>query len=192
MSETGDSGGMVVTQTCRCGQPGNGDLLAIERPPRVVLSATCPEHGRVVRQGMGPDELLRLLEGGASVRWPDLSSAALCVALLTCGTVVPTVLVDLDAQTLFSNPSWSALTGLSGRASQGQRWLSALVNEGPGTLIGAILADTAIEVTIAFGADRDTRWALVPQPILGARGGRSVTWCCWSIPGPRRSRAPSR
>ena len=170
MTETGDTGGLVTAATCRCGQPGESETLVVERPPRLVLSATCPEHGRVVPQGVGPAELVRVLESGASVRWPDLSSAALCTALLTCGTLVPTLVVDLDAHTLFSNPAWSALTGLSGAASQGQRWLSALTNESSGTLIGAILSDTAVEVTIAIGVNQRSRWALVPQPILGGRG----------------------
>jgi hypothetical protein len=142
----------------------------VERPPRLVLSSVCPEHGRIVRPRVGPDELVWMLEAGATVRWPDLHTAALCTALLTCGSIVPTLVVDLDAHTVFSNPAWSALTGLSTAASRGQRWLSALTNEGPGTLMGAVRGDTAVDVTISIGGHQRTRWMLAPQPLLGARG----------------------
>ena len=62
----------------------------------------------------------------APVRWPDLETPSLLLAVVRDWLPVPLLVVDVTASAVFCNRSWSALSGLSRAASMGRGWLSAI------------------------------------------------------------------
>ena len=161
-SEVDNVDGGRFAARCWCGSVCVEVDVAVEGPPRLAVAARCPDHGRVIPRGVVGQQVIDLLEvvPGALFRWDDLMTAAVVAAVVLTRLPTPVLLVDPDAHAVFSNRAWSELTGMSSRASRGQRWLTALEPERGHTLVGSVTSDLAIPVSLAIGARRSKRLLL--------------------------------
>ena len=172
VSEQSSTGGSRFGVICACGQRGVGDAVEVMRPPEVVQAARCPDHGPILSEPLSADGLVDLLMAapGLSPQWIDMATVTTSAALLGAGLPVPMLIVDPDAQATFSNQAWSTLTGLSGLASLGQRWLSALRVEWAGTLMSAVRSDLPVTVSLAVRPSPSITLLLTPRPLVGLQG----------------------
>jgi hypothetical protein len=158
--------------SCWCGRPGVGATVVVaEHPAQATVGLRCPDHGLVRHAEANADTVVRALDGvpAPTVRWRDLPTAALTVALVGASLPAPILLVDPDGHAVVTNRAWSALTGLSSRASRGPRWLSVLdVAEG-----AAVITCLRSEIPTRVGVQRAGRTIdrrLVPRPMVDEDG----------------------
>ncbi len=156
---------------------------------RLVPEAHC-DHGpshRGEHHGADQPEIIRALAtwpatwSDAPVRWPDLETPSLLLALVGRWLPVPVLVVDVNASAVFCNRSWSAFCGLSRAASLGRGWLSAIEASAHQLTTERVAAagGRACEITMAQVSDqRPRRIRVLMEPLLGFDGAAlgKVLW----------------
>ncbi len=156
---------------------------------RLVPEARC-DHGSSHRgepQGASQPQVVRATAAWFAtwadppVRWPDLETASLLLALVARWLPVPVVVVDVTASAVFCNRAWSSFSGLTRAASLGRGWLSALEASAhqPATERVAAAEVRACEIVVADSPETGPRRTrLLMEPLLAFDGSAlgKVLW----------------